>query len=208
MFITLEGGEGTGKTTQIARLAGSLRAAGHDVVTTREPGGTPAAEKIRDLLVRRDGGDWTPWTECLLLYAARVQHVETLIRPALAAGKIVISDRFADSTRAYQSGGFGVDPARLGALDELSLGDFKPDLTLILDIDPETGLRRSGHRLNAENSAEDKYEALDLSFHQRLRRAYLDIAASEPARCTVIDAAGDIDGVAATILTAVLTRLS
>lgn len=196
IFISLEGGEGTGKSTQIKRLADALRTTGHDVLTTREPGGTPEAEKIRDLLVRRDGGNWTPFTECLLLYAARVQHVETLIKPALAAGKIVISDRFADSTRAYQSYGHGLPLKQVEDLNTLSLGDFRPDLTFILDMDVEEGLARAGKRLSSDNSAEDKYESLALAFHQRLRMGYLEIAGREPERCVVINAGRSIDDIA------------
>lgn len=196
IFISLEGGEGTGKSTQIKRLADALRTTGHDVLTTREPGGTPEAEKIRDLLVRRDGGNWTPFTECLLLYAARVQHVETLIKPALAAGKIVISDRFADSTRAYQSYGHGLPLKQVEDLNTLSLGDFRPDLTFILDMDVEEGLARAGKRLSSEASAEDKYESLALAFHQRLRMGYLEIAGREPERCVVINAGRSIDDIA------------
>lgn len=196
IFISLEGGEGTGKSTQIKRLADALRALGRDVVTTREPGGTPEAEKIRDLLVRRDGGNWTPFTECLLLYAARVQHVETLIKPALAAGKIVISDRFADSTRAYQAYGHGLPLKQVEDLNTLSLGDFRPDLTFILDMDVEEGLARAGKRLSTDNSAEDKYESLALAFHQRLRMGYLEIAGREPERCFIINAARGVDDIA------------
>lgn len=196
IFISLEGGEGAGKSTQIKRLADALRATGRDVLTTREPGGTLEAEKIRDLLVRRDGGNWTPFTECLLLYAARVQHVETLIKPALAAGKIVISDRFADSTRAYQSYGHGLPLKQVEDLNILSLGDFRPDLTFILDMDVEEGLARAGKRLSSDNSAEDKYESLALAFHQRLRMGYLEIAGREPERCVVINAARSIDDIA------------
>jgi dTMP kinase len=195
LFITLEGGEGSGKSTQIRRLAGFLEKQGHAVIVTREPGGTPEAEKIRNLLVQRDGGDWTPLTECLLLFAARVMHVETLIKPALAAGKIVISDRFTDSTRAYQSYGHGVDRDVIEKLNTLTLGDFKPDVTFILDVEVEEGLARAGKRLARDESSEDKYELLGPSFHQRLRDGYLAIAAREPGRCHVVNANGTLDEV-------------
>lgn len=196
-FITLEGGEGSGKSTQIRRLADVLTRRGREVVITREPGGTPEAEKIRNLLVHRDGGAWNPMSECLLLFAARLMHVETLIRPALAAGKIVISDRFTDSTRAYQSYGHGLGLRAVEELNTLVLGNFRPDLTFILDVDVKTGLARAGRRLARESSGEDKYEQLGLAFHQRLRAGYLEIAAHEPNRCHVIDAMRGLDDVAA-----------
>lgn len=197
LFITLEGGEGTGKTTQIRRLEAALEAAGHQVVTTREPGGTPEAEKIRTLLVQRDGGAWTPMTECLLLFAARVMHVETLIKPALAEGKIVISDRFTDSTRAYQAFGHGLERRIIEEMNTLTLGDFKPDLTFILDIDAAVGLARSQRRLAREESGEDRYEKIGGGFHERLRQGYLAIAAEEPERCHIVDASATLDEVTA-----------
>lgn len=203
LFITFEGGEGSGKTTQIARLADALRARGRDVVTTREPGGTPEAEKIRDLLVRRDGGNWTPVSEALLLFAGRAMHVDTLIRPALAQGKIVISDRFTDSTRAYQCHGHGLAAATVETLNDLALDGFAPDLTFILDLPVESGLQRAGRRIAAQDSTEDRFERLDMSFHERLRQGYLDIAKREPGRCRVIDASQPIDSIAAAILAAV-----
>lgn len=192
LFVTLEGGEGSGKSTQIRAVAERLRGAGFDVVTTREPGGTPEAERIRDLLVQRDGGAWTPMAECFLFFAARTLHVERLIRPALVAGKIVLCDRFTDSTVAYQSGGGGIDEGKIRSLESLALGNFRPDLTFILDIDPVAGLARSEKRLAAEKSGaarhEDRFERLDLSFHKSLRETYLDIAAREPQRCRIVDA--------------------
>lgn len=197
LFITLEGGEGSGKSTQIRRLSAALADAGHQVVITREPGGTPEAEKIRNLLVQRDGGAWTPITECLLLFAARVMHVETLIKPALAAGKIVISDRFTDSTRAYQAFGHGLDRKIIEDMNTLTLGDFKPDMTFILDVDVETGLARAGNRLTRDASSEDRYEKIGGGFHERLRQGYLTIATSEPERCHVIDASQSLDQVSA-----------
>lgn len=197
LFITLEGGEGTGKTTQISLLAGFLRDRGYDVVTTREPGGTPEAEKIRELLVHRDGGDWTPMAECLLFFTARHMHVETLIKPALAAGKVVISDRFTDSTRAYQSYGHNVLPLdAIESVRQISIGDFEPDLTFILDIDVKTGLKRAGKRLDEDGSGEDRFEKLDLSFHERLRKGYLDIAARHDGRCRVINAGRPVEDIA------------
>ncbi|MGZ9097837.1 MAG: dTMP kinase [Micavibrio sp.] len=196
-FITLEGGEGSGKSTQIRRLSDVLIKRGHDVVITREPGGTPEAEKIRNLLVHRDGGAWTPMTECLLLFAARLMHVETLIKPALAAGKIVISDRFTDSTRAYQAYGHGLGLKAIEDLNALVLGDFKPDVTFILDVEVEEGLARAGKRLARDSSGEDRYEQLGLEFHQRLRTGYLEIAGREPERCHVINAMRGLDDVAA-----------
>lgn len=199
IFITLEGGEGTGKTTQIHFLAAYLRAQGREVVITREPGGTLEAEKIRSLLVHREGGDWTPLAECLLLFAGRQMHVENLIKPALARGAVVISDRFVDSTRAYQGYGHGVALQTIAQLNALVLGDFRPDMTFIFDMDVTEGLRRSGRRLAAEDSAEDRFEQLDIAFHERMRQGYLAIARDEPERCRLVNAAQDAEQVAAFI---------
>lgn len=208
LFITLEGGEGTGKSTQIKRLAEALTAQGHDVITTREPGGTPEAEKIRNLLVHRDGGNWTPMAEILLFFAARNMHVETLIKPALADGKIVISDRFTDSTRAYQSYGHGMEPDIIESFVQLSLGGFEPDLTFILDLDVKTGLGRAGTRLSDENSGEDRFEKLDTGFHERLRQGFLEIAEHNPERCAIIDADRSIDDIAQDLERIALERLA
>lgn len=212
LFITFEGGEGSGKTTQINRLAQNLAQKGHKVLTTREPGGTPEGEKIRDLLVRREGGNWTPIAETLLLFAARQMHVEKIIKPALEDGKIVISDRFYNSTTAYQGYGHGQDISIIENVRILSIGDFKPDLTLILDIDPQEGLRRSDRRLAAEQfqvkQREDRYEQLDVEFHERLRRGFLEIAGQEPERCHVIPALQDLDAVTAQIAEIVQTKIA
>ncbi len=207
-FITLEGGEGAGKSTQIKLLAEALRKEGHEVIVTREPGGTPEAEKIRNLLVQRDGGKWTPMAEILLFFAARNMHVETLIRPALAEGKIVISDRFTDSTRAYQSYGHGMEPDLIESFVQLSLGGFEPDLTFILDLDVKTGLARAGKRLTGESSGEDRFERLDAAFHERLRKGYLEIAEQNPERCVVVNAAQSVEKVSEEIKSATLQKLS
>lgn len=226
LFITLEGGEGTGKSTQIRRLAEFLTAQGYEVVTTREPGGTPEAEKIRNLLVQRDGGEWSPMAEALLLFAARVMHVDTLIKPSIAIGKIVISDRFADSTRAYQSYGYGYPLETIESLNKLALGNFKPDLTLIFDMPVEIGLERANKRLmyaatmpakdakphfddslKTKDSPEDKFERLGIEFHERMRKGYLEIARREPDRCVVIDASRTLDEMTADIADIVLERL-
>ena len=207
LFITLEGGEGSGKSTQIARLAESLKAAGHDVVVTREPGGTPEAEKIRNFLVQRDGGNWTPMAEALLLYAAREMHVEHLIKPALAQGKVVISDRFADSSRAYQAYGHGLGIEKIDELNALVLGNFKPDITFILDIDVKTGLVRAGKRLTQDQSSEDRFEKMGSNFHERLRQGYLEIAKREPDRCIVVDAAQSVDEIASELRNFVFRKI-
>jgi dTMP kinase len=208
IFITLEGGEGSGKSTQIRLLAESLKAQGYDVVITREPGGTPEAEKIRDFLVKRDGGNWTPMAECLLLYAARQMHVENLIKPALAQGKVVISDRFADSTRAYQSFGHGLPLQTIEQLNNISLGDFAPDLTFILDLPVEVGLGRAGKRMAKDQSQEDRFERLGDSFHERLRKGYLEIAKRDSARCVVIDATRSIQDISHDLLSHVQEKLA
>lgn len=208
LFITFEGGEGSGKTTQIARLAAALRDEGHDAVTTREPGGTPEAERIRELLVRREGGAWMPMAEVLLLFAGRVMHVETLIKPALAAGKIVISDRFTDSTRAYQGYGHDLGLDVIEEINRAALGDFKPDLTFVLDIDVVTGLTRAGKRMAGDGSDEDRFERLGVPFHERLRRGFLAIAENEPERCVVVDAARGPDDIFEDILGAVKKRMA
>ena len=163
-FITFEGGEGAGKSTQIKLLAKALRTLGYDVVETREPGGSPGAEQIRTLLVTGEVGRWSPMSEALLHYAARRNHVETTVMPALRAGQWVVSDRFADSTMAYQGYGHGMGRERIEQLHALALGPFKPDLTLILDLPVEAGLRRAtaGH-----DGAEDRYERMDRAFHER-----------------------------------------
>ena len=202
-FITFEGGEGTGKSTQVALLADALRAAGIDVVTTREPGGAPGAEEIRNLLVNGAVNRWTPMSEALLNNAARAEHLDKTVFPALKAGKWVISDRFADSTLAYQGYGHGVSRKALDDLSSAVLGDFKTDLTIIFDLDLEIGLKRAG----ARGQGEDRYERMGYDFHQRLRQGFLQIAEAEPGRCALIDAAASIENVAAAIRTIVSQRL-
>jgi dTMP kinase len=203
-FITLEGGEGTGKSTQSRRLAARLREAGLDVVTTREPGGAPGAEQIRKLVVEGEGGRWTPITETLLVYAARADHVARTIGPSLAKGQWVISDRFNDSTFAYQGAGRGVPRETIRRIDAVVLDDFRPDLTLILDLPIAVGLARAG----ARGGTETRFESLDRDFHERMRTAFVDIARKQPERCRLIDAAADEGGVAAAIWDAVQSRFA
>jgi len=202
-FISFEGGEGAGKSTQIRRLAERLQAVDHDVIVTREPGGSPGAEAIRDLLVNGSADRWSPVTETLLMYAARRDHVERVIRPALARGAIVLCDRFADSTRAYQGAGGDAPATLIAALEDHVLGGTVPNLTLILDLPAEIGLSRAEARGGAA-----RFESKGLAFHERLRAGYLEIARREPERCVVIDADADMDAVTAAILNAVDKRLS
>ena len=187
-LITFEGGEGAGKTTQINLLTGSLGEAGLDCVLTREPGGTPEAEYIRSLLVEGAISRWQPMTEALLHYSARIEHVNTIIFPALKAGKWVISDRFSDSTVAYQGYGHGLGQVEMMKLHHLVLGKFKPDLTIILDIPDDIGLARASIRDNSESIAEDRYERMGKNFHQKVKDGFLDIARRNPHRCSIIDA--------------------
>lgn len=211
-FITLEGGEGTGKSTQAKLLSQSLRAAGIDVVTTREPGGTPQAERIRTLLLQRDSGTFDPVSEVLMMMAARREHLVNLIWPALERGQWVISDRFADSTRAFQGYGMGVSQDVIESVYRTIAGDFQPDATFIFDIDPEVGLGRSlkrlGETLNTTESTEDRYERMGVPFHTRLRQGFLDIAAHCGERSTIIDAAQDIERVHRDILSDLSRRFS
>jgi dTMP kinase len=203
-FITFEGGEGAGKSTQLKRLAARLRAAGLEVVATREPGGSPGAEAIRDLVLNGPADRWSPVTETLLMYAARRDHVERVIRPALARGAWVVCDRFADSTRAYQGAAGGTDPELIAALERYVLGEVRPDLTLIFDFPPESGLARAAARPGAEM----RFESKGMAFHERLRAGFLAIAAAEPERCALIDAAGSVEAVEAAVWAAVAERLA
>lgn len=194
-FITLEGGEGAGKSTQAKRLAAALQARGIGCTVTREPGGSPGAEDIRNLLVHGEPGRWDPLTETLLIYAARADHVARTIRPALAERRWVVCDRFSDSTYAYQGTGRGVPRETIRRIEAVTLGDFKPDLTLVLDIPVETGLARAHSR----GAHETRFEKFDGGFHERLREAFLTIAKRSPDRCAVVDAARSEDEVAAEI---------
>ena len=191
IFITLEGGEGAGKSTQSRRIKEALEAQGRTVLLTREPGGTPEGEKIRDLITQREGGNWTPIAECLLFFAARQMHVEKIIKPALARGEIVICDRFTDSTRSYQGYGHGFPIETIEQINNLTLDGFAPDLTFILDLPVEVGLKRSfaqKEQAAGREMTEDRFERLDKSFHEKLRQGFLDIAAKNQQRCRVIDA--------------------
>ena len=199
-FITFEGGEGAGKSTQVARLAASLRAAGIDLVHTREPGGSPGAEQIRDLVLNGAAERWSPVTETLLMYAARADHLERTIRPALEAGRWVLCDRFADSSRAYQGAGGGVPQSFIEQLDASIVGEDQPDLTLIFDLPVEIGLARA---LGRGEASEVRFESKGLAFHQRLREGFAAIAAANPDRCRVIDAGGDTDEVFARVQAAI-----
>jgi len=202
-FITFEGGEGAGKSTQVRLLAESLRGRKGEVVLTREPGGADGAEAIRTLLVSGAVDRWDARTEALLHSAARRDHLVKTVWPALERGAWVICDRFADSTLAYQGYGHGLDRALIGQLAEVTMGRFRPDLTLILDLPVEEGLKRAGGR----GGAEDRYERMGLDFHQRLRQGFLAIASAEPRRCAVIDATRSPEAVHQDILAAVTTRL-
>jgi dTMP kinase len=203
MFITFEGGEGAGKSTQIKRLAQYLKAQGRDVVLTREPGGTVAAEEVRTLLVNGDAGKWTSTAEALLNYAARDAHLRDVIRPALARGQTVLCDRFMDSTRAYQ-GYAGDCPMTL--IDDLELnvvGKTRPDLTFVFDLDPALGLARAAQR---GAGIEDRYERKGLAFHGALRLGFLEIARRGPKRCVVLDASQSPDIVWSELLATLKVR--
>ncbi|SFM86320.1 dTMP kinase [Methylobacterium pseudosasicola] len=203
-FITFEGGEGAGKSTQIARLAATLRArSGQAVCVTREPGGSPRAEEIRAALLGGVAKPYGPFAEALLFSAARIDHLDRLIRPALRRGEIVLCDRFIDSTRAYQGAAGGLEPALVTALERVVVGPTRPDLTLILDLPPEAGLARAAGR----GVGADRFEAESLAFHTRLREAFLAIARAEPQRCAVIDAARDPESVESAIRATVASRL-
>ncbi len=209
-FITLEGGEGAGKSTQARLLAAKLEEKGHRVTITREPGGAPGAELIRKLIVDGDADRWTPRTEALLIFAAREDHLSRTIRPALERGEWVICDRFIDSTRVYQGAAQGLDLQVIEKLSEIVIGGDMPALTLMLDLPVEAGLARAGKRGegNQPEAAEDRYEKMEIEFHQTLRRAFLDIARAEPGRCAVIDAGKNEAEVAAAIWAEVGTRLA
>ena len=202
-FISFEGGEGAGKTTQIKLLGAALQAAGHEVVITREPGGTDDAEAVRDLVLGGEPGRWSAKEEMLLMYTARSQLVRTIIRPALERGAWVLSDRFADSTLVYQGYAGGVDPDEVRKLHHLVLGRFNPDITFIMDIDPDSGMQRVHARAEALN----QFEKRKSDFYEMTRNAYLDIAKAEPNRCAVIDAAQDATKVSGDIVLVIQDRL-
>ncbi len=202
-FITLEGGEGTGKSTQARRLVQRLRDLGHEVAQTREPGGSPGAEDIRNLVLNGEAERWSPRTETLMMFAARSDHLERTIRPALDAGHWVVCDRFADSSRAYQGAGGGVPLDFIEQLDAAIVGADQPDLTLVFDLPVELGLERAFGR----GLFEVRFESKGLAFHQRLRDGFLQIAHDHPERCVVIDAAGDEDAVETRVWAAVQDRL-
>jgi len=204
-FITFEGGEGSGKSTQIKTLAQRLDAAKLRAIVTREPGGSPGAEIIRHLVLSGMGKLLGAEAETLLFAAARDDHVRTVIGPALNQGLWVLCDRFSDSTRAYQGRLGNVAPAVLNAMERVTIGDLKPDLTIILDVPVEVGLQRAAARRGA--GVPDRFEAEDVKFHQDLRDAYRQIAAAEPQRCVLIDANADAATVAAAIWAAVRDRL-
>jgi len=204
-FITFEGGEGTGKSTQSAMLALRLESLGIRVQLTREPGGSPGAEIIRHVLLSGAAKPFGPEVEAMLFAAARDDHVQCTILPALDAGKWVISDRFADSTRVYQGALGRVDQRLINSLQRVSIGDLAPDLTVILDVPVELGLERV--RLRRGEAKPDRFESENLEFHQKLREAYLAITAAEPERCVVIDAGGAKEDIARQVWDAVKTRL-
>ena len=199
-FISFEGGEGSGKSTQARLLADSLRSRGYSVVLTREPGGTAGAEAIRALLVTGDTDRWTPWSEACLVNAARADHVARVIRPALARGEWVICDRFVDSTRAYQGAGKGIADAELCAMHRMVTDDLWPDLTLVLTVNSGLGLARAG----ARGDTEDRFEGHDGAFHERVTGFFAALGRNEPNRCRTFNADQSIETLAAAILAEVL----
>ena len=209
-FITFEGGEGSGKSTQAQLLADKLRAGGRDVVLTREPGGSPFAEQVRSLILDPATAPHSPMSEALLFYAARSDHLDHTIRPALAAGRWVICDRFSDSTRVYQGIAGGLASEALDRLEDMVVAAASPHLTLILDLPADVGLARAASRRVAgarSPQQPDAYEKRDLAYHERLRAGYAAIARAEPQRCVLIDGARPADLVAAVVWTEVERRL-
>jgi len=205
-FITFEGGEGSGKSTQAGILANRLTRAGRKVLATREPGGSPAAEEIREALLSGRVWQFGPFAEALLFSVARADHIEHGIAQALVEGKWVVCDRFFDSTRAYQGATAGVPKGLINALERLTVGNLLPDITFILDIPPEQGLARAAERRSG--SAPDRFESQELLLHKRVQRAFLDIAEEDPERCVVIDASQPEAMVAEDVWEVVLQRLS
>jgi dTMP kinase len=205
-FITLEGGEGAGKSTQLQVIVEKLKALQIDALATREPGGSPGAETLREILLSGKLKHLGPKAEAILFSAARIDHVDALIEPALAKGTWVVCDRFLDSTRAYQGALGRLDPRFLMALERVTLGDLLPDLTLILDLPAETGLFRAKARRGEAGEA-DRFESEDLDFHRTLRTAYREIAKAEPKRCVLIDASGSKAEVGEAIWSAISERL-
>lgn len=203
-FITVEGGEGSGKSTQVRRLVERIRGLGLDAVATREPGGSPRAELIRDALLSGAVKPLGPVAEAMMFAAARIDHLDVTIRPALARGAFVVCDRFIDSTRVYQGALEGVDAGLLAGLERVAVGGTLPDLTLVLDLDVATGLARARSRRGA--GAADRFEREAEGYHEGLRRAFLANAARESERCLVVDASGDADGIAETLWLIVRAR--
>ncbi|MDE2364782.1 MAG: dTMP kinase [Hyphomicrobiales bacterium] len=198
-FITFEGGEGAGKSTQARRLAARLETAGRRAIVTREPGGSPLAETIRGVILSGKASALGPMGEAILFGAARIDHIDKLIAPALAAGTWVVCDRFADSTRAYQGAAGKASPDLIAELEKVVVREIKPDLTILMDLPPQTGLARA--RKRAAGAASDRFESEDLAFHNALRDAFLDIAAREPGRVKIVDATETEDAIAEKIWT-------
>ncbi|HEX5033273.1 MAG TPA: dTMP kinase [bacterium] len=193
LFITFEGGEGSGKTTQIRKLEAALIARGLPVLATREPGGTETGREIRRILLDEKNGHLAPWTELLLYAADRAQHVAETIRPALGQGKIVLCDRFTDATVAYQGFGRGLDLKLIHSLNELATQGLRPDLTFLLDLPVSLGLKRAKARLEATGKSEGRFEAEAEAFHEKIRQAYLQLAQEEPKRFVLIEADAEVD---------------
>jgi dTMP kinase len=200
-FISFEGGEGSGKSTHARRLADWLKAKGKDVVLTREPGGTPGAEEIRKLLVQGEAARWEPMTEALLHFAARRDHVTKVIKPALARGAWVVSDRFTDSTIAYQGYGHGLGEPVIALMRKLVIEDFQPGLTFFFDVPTALGLARAGKR-NAKPGADARYESMGEAFHARVHQGFQTIAQADPDRVTVIDSSKPVKDVSSAVLAA------
>ena len=203
-FLSIEGGEGAGKSTQVRRLADELRARGLDVIVTREPGGSEGGEAIRDLLMQGEVKRWSAHTEALLFAAARADHVEKVIQPALGIGTWVISDRFIDSSRAYQGVAGGIDDAAVLALHAFGSRGLLPDRTLVLEVPPEIGAERAAAR---DGAAADRFAARERAFHDDVAAAFRRFAAAEPDRVRLIDAGGDVETVATSVIEAVADLL-
>lgn len=207
-FITFEGIEGSGKTTQIRRLASFLESSGYRVVCTREPGGCPVSDKIRTILLDADNRTITPMTELLLYTAARAQHVSEIIKPAMESGAVVLCDRFTDATVAYQSFGRGLDRSRIDMLADLACASLTPDITVLIDCEPETGLERARRRIDATSGPrEERFELEAMEFHQRVRKGYLALAEKEPQRFSLIDGSAPVEDIASAIADLVQKKL-